>query len=179
MTTRRRRANAPFEACRRGPPSVDNTARAIVTLDSVFRQTGFALSSHRIQAANNERPFFFIYQRFAKPLEPLNTYYNTRITHRGMADSNAVTTAIMPTALRSRVNWFSPDAEIYHHARLVKHARHARPTGCAWLRAASRSLRDPLTHSARGGVLRVSGRGTSSFSPTPPAGRTRNYWQNC
>lgn len=60
---------------------------------------------------------------------------------------------------------FSPDLKAYHHARLVKHARHARPTGCAWLRAASRSLRDPLTHSARGGVLELSGRGTSIFTP--------------
>lgn len=70
---------------------------------------------------------------------------------------------------------FSPDLEAYHHARLVKHARHARPTGCAWLRAASRSLRDPLTHSARGGVLELSGRGTSIFYALPLAGRTRNH----
>lgn len=37
--------------------------------------------------------------------------------------------------------------------------------GCAWVRAASRWLRHPLTHSARGGVLKVSGRGTSFFLP--------------
>jgi hypothetical protein len=37
--------------------------------------------------------------------------------------------------------------------------------GCAWVRAASRWLRHPLTHSARGGVLKVSGRGTSFFTP--------------
>lgn len=58
---------------------------------------------------------------------------------------------------------FSPDLAPYHHARMVKHARHARPTGYAWLRAASRSLRDPLTQSARGDDRRVSGRGTSIF----------------
>jgi len=69
---------------------------------------------------------------------------------------------------------FSPELERYHHARMVKHARHARPSGCAWLRAAKRSLRDTLTHSARGGALEVSGRGTSFFSSAPPAGRTRN-----
>ena len=60
---------------------------------------------------------------------------------------------------------FSPDLQRYHHARMVKHARHARPSGCAWLRAAKRSLRDALTHSARGGARKVPGRGTSIFTP--------------
>ena len=69
---------------------------------------------------------------------------------------------------------FSPGLQRYHHARMVKHARHARPSGCAWLRAAKRSLRDPLTHSARGGFLELSGRGTSVFFALPLAGRTRN-----
>jgi len=58
----------------------------------------------------------------------------------------------------------------------INPARHARPLGCAWLRAALRLLRRGLTGAAGRGLPAVSGRGASRLrNSAPPGGRTRRY----
>jgi hypothetical protein len=52
----------------------------------------------------------------------------------------------------------------------INAARHARPLGCAWLRASSRLLRRGLTGAAGHGLPAVSGRGASRLRNSAPAG---------